>query len=97
MDVIIKPCTKCLFKYYFSKNYFMSFDVNNLLSLPMADRKRIAEKLWSSLDPVNSLSREEEKNIKLLEKRWNNFISGKTKVYAGAEFREAIKEFRKGK
>jgi len=32
----------------------MAIDMNNLLTLPPAERRKIAERLWKSLAPVNS-------------------------------------------
>ena len=73
----------------------MSIDINNLLTLPPAERKLIAEKLWSSLDPVSTISKEDEETIKLLEKRWDNLTKGKSKSYTSTELRMMIEAERK--
>ncbi len=68
----------------------MAIDMNNLLTLPSGERRKIAERLWKSLTPVNSISKEEEKTIALLEKRWQNIQSGKSKIYTSAEMKKMI-------
>ncbi len=57
----------------------MAIDMNNLLALPSGERRKIAERLWKSLAPVNSISKEEEEIIALLEKRWQSIQSGNLK------------------
>ncbi len=68
----------------------MAIDMNNLLTLPPAERRKIAERLWKSLAPVNSISKEEEETIALLEKRWQSIQSGKSKIYTSAEMKKMI-------
>lgn len=63
----------------------MAIDMNELLSLPQGERRKIAEKLLTSLSPntsVDKLSKEEEE---ILQKRWNKYISGKMKFYSSEE------------
>ncbi len=63
----------------------MAIDMNELLSLPQRERRKIAEKLLTSLSPntsVDKLSKEEEE---ILQKRWNKYISGKMKFYSSDE------------
>lgn len=73
----------------------MQIDIDNLLSLPASERKKIAEKLWNSLDPVHSISREDKENIKLLEKRWSEYTEGNSKSYAPLQLRKMIEMERK--
>ena len=73
----------------------MQIDIDNLLSLPASERKKIAEKLWNSLDPVHSISREDKENIKLLEKRWSDYTEGNSKSYAPLQLRKMIEMERK--
>jgi putative addiction module component (TIGR02574 family) len=68
----------------------MAIDMNNLLTLPSGERRKIAERLWKSLAPVNSISKEEEETIALLEKRWQSIQSGKSKIYTSAEMKKMI-------
>ncbi|MEO7315788.1 MAG: addiction module protein [Ginsengibacter sp.] len=68
----------------------MQIDIDNLLSLPASERKKIAEKLWNSLDPVHSISREDKENIKLLENRWIEFTQGTSKSYTSSQLRKMI-------
>lgn len=75
----------------------MQIDINNLLILPSAERKKIAEKLWNSLDPVNGISKEDKATIKLLEKRWNNFEKGNSKSYTSSQIKKMIEMERKNK
>jgi putative addiction module component (TIGR02574 family) len=68
----------------------MAIDMNNLLTLPSGERRKIAERLWKSLTPVNSISNEEQETISLLEKRWQNIQNGKSKIYTSAEMKKMI-------
>jgi putative addiction module component (TIGR02574 family) len=68
----------------------MTVDINQLLSLPQKQRRRIAEKLWDSLSPNNltvKLSKAEES---LLEQRWENYISGKMKFHSSKEMQNKV-------
>ena len=68
----------------------MAVDINQLLSLPQSQRRKIAEKLWDSLAPNNStvkLSKEEEV---ILEQRWESYISGKMKFYSSKEMQRKV-------
>jgi chemotaxis regulatin CheY-phosphate phosphatase CheZ len=63
----------------------VAIDINELLSLPQRERRKIAEKLLTSLSPntsVDKLSKEEEK---ILQKRWDKYVSGQTKFYSSKE------------
>ncbi len=68
----------------------MAIDMNNLLTLTSGERRKIAERLWKSLTPVNSISNEEQETISLLEKRWQNIQNGKSKLYTSAEMKKMI-------
>ncbi len=71
--------------------------MNNLLTLPPGERRKIAERLWKSLAPVSSISKEEEETIALLEKRWQNIQNGKSKIYTSAEMKKMIVQERSKK
>jgi putative addiction module component (TIGR02574 family) len=73
----------------------MTVDINTLLTLPENQRRKIAEKLWDSLSPSYSVSKEDEATVALLEKRWQNIQSGKSVQYSPAEMKTMIQEFRK--
>ncbi|MEO8712393.1 MAG: addiction module protein [Parafilimonas sp.] len=75
----------------------MTVDIDNLLTLPVKERRKIAERLWNSLSPANSISKEEDEIIALLEKRWQNIQSGKSKTYTSAELKKMIEEERNKK
>lgn len=75
----------------------MSVDIDNLLTLPVKERRKIAERLWESLSPVNTISKEEEEIISILEKRWQNIQSGKSKTYTSAQLKKMIVEERNKK
>ncbi|MFP5043107.1 hypothetical protein [Parasediminibacterium sp. JCM 36343] len=47
----------------------MDVDINALLALPQKDKRRIAEKLWDSLLPNNSIVKEDIETINLLENK----------------------------
>jgi putative addiction module component (TIGR02574 family) len=61
----------------------MAVDINQLLSLPPSQRRKIAEKLWDSLSPV---SKDEKKAIALAEKRWADIQSGKSPTIPSSAF-----------
>ncbi|MBC7875476.1 MAG: addiction module protein [Ferruginibacter sp.] len=68
----------------------MAVDINQLLSLPQNQRRKIAEKPWDSLSPNNltvKLSKEEEA---VLEKRWERYISGKMKFHSSKEMQNKV-------
>lgn len=60
----------------------MAVDINKLLSLPQRERRKIAEKLFTSLSPNNSVERLSKEEEQILEKRWNKYVSGKMKFYS---------------
>jgi putative addiction module component (TIGR02574 family) len=68
----------------------MAVSINTLLALPQKERRKIAEKLWGSLSPVQSISREEKDVLALLEKRWKDIESGKSKQYSASEMKKMI-------
>lgn len=73
----------------------MQVDINNLLTLPHVERKKIAEKLWNSLDQANSITKEDKDTINLLEKRWNLFEKGTSKSFTSAQLKKKIEIERK--
>ncbi len=60
----------------------MAIDINKLLSLPQRERRKIAEKLFTSLSPNTSIEKLSKKEEEILEKRWNKYVSGKMKFYS---------------
>lgn len=75
----------------------MPVNINTLLRLPQKERKKIAEALWESLAPVNTLSKEDKEVINLLEKRWENIQSGKSKLYSSRQMKKMINSHRNKK
>jgi putative addiction module component (TIGR02574 family) len=65
----------------------MPVDVNHLLSLPQNQRRKIAEKLWDSLSPNNSIVKLTRQEEIILEQRWEKYISGKMKFYSSKEMK----------
>jgi putative addiction module component (TIGR02574 family) len=68
----------------------MTVNIDQLLSLPQSQRRKIAEKLFNSLSTNNStvkLSKEEEA---ILEKRWDNYITGKMKFSSSKEMHRKV-------
>lgn len=61
----------------------MSVDINQLLSLPQNQRRKIAEKLWDSLSPF---TKDEKKAIALAEQRWLDIKSGKSQTISSSAF-----------
>ena len=68
----------------------MAYNIDELLSLPVGERRKISEKLFSSLPESNSLSEEDKETIKMLDKRWNDIKSGKAKLLTPAQLRAGI-------
>ncbi len=68
----------------------MPVDLNKLLSLPRGQRKIIAEKLFDSLSPNNMFVKISKKEEAILEKRWENYISGKMKFYSSSEMQKKV-------
>ena len=61
----------------------MIVDINQLLSLPQNQRRKIAEKLWDSLSPI---AKDEKKAIALAEQRWQKIKSGKIQSIPSSAF-----------
>ena len=72
----------------------MAYNIDELLSLPVKERRRISEKLFSSLPESNSLTNEDKVVIKLLDNRWDEVKSGKAKLLTPAQLREGIRKAR---
>jgi putative addiction module component (TIGR02574 family) len=68
----------------------MAVDINQLLSLPQNQRRKLAEKLLDSLSPNNSTVKLSKEEITILEQRWETYISGKTKFYSGKEMQKKV-------
>jgi putative addiction module component (TIGR02574 family) len=63
----------------------MAYDINEILALPVRERRKISEKLLSSLPEnkeENTLTKAEKK---ILDERWQNHISGKSKSFTSKE------------
>lgn len=73
----------------------MEVNIETLLALPQRERKKIAEQLWDSLSPTNTLSKEDKKIVDMLDKRWGDLQSGKSKVYSPAEMKDMVANHRK--
>ncbi len=69
----------------------MAYNIDELLLLPVRERRKISEKLFSSLPESNSLTGEDKETIKMLDKRWEEVKSGKAKLLIAAQLRERIK------
>ncbi|HEX3024060.1 MAG TPA: addiction module protein [Chitinophagaceae bacterium] len=65
----------------------MAVDLETLLALPQKQRRKIAEKLWDSLSPNNSISSETKEIIDVLETRRNKIETGKTKLYSSNQLK----------
>ena len=72
----------------------MSVVIDALLALPLKKRRKIAEKLWDSLPEVNSILKEDEELIMLLDKRWKNIEEGKSKLYSTEQMKKMVAEYR---
>lgn len=67
-----------------------SVDMKKLLALPQRERRRIAEKLLESLSVSTTITPLSSTEEKLLEKRWNDYLSGKMKFYSSAEMKKKV-------
>ncbi len=67
-----------------------SVDMKKLLSLPQKERRKIAEKLWDSLAPNKSIVALSAEEKKLLEQRWNKYLSGKMKFYSSSQMQKMV-------
>lgn len=67
-----------------------SVDMKKLLSLPQKERRKIAEKLWDSLAPSKSIAPLSASEKKLLEQRWDKYVSGKMKFYSSTEMKNIV-------
>lgn len=68
----------------------MAYNIDELLALPVRERRKISERILSSL-PENKtelILTNDEKH--LLDERWENHISGKSKSYTSKEMWEKI-------
>ena len=72
----------------------MAYNIDELLSLPVRERRKISEKLFGSLPESNSLTGEEKETIKMLDKRWDEVKSGKAALLTPIQLRAAIKKSR---
>ena len=72
----------------------MAYNIDELLLLPVRERRKISEKLFSSLPESNSLTGEDKETIKILDKRWDEIKSGKAKLFTSAQLRAGIKRSR---
>lgn len=68
----------------------MVVDINQLLSLPQNQRRKIAEKLWDSLSPNNSTVKLSKQEESILEQRWEKYISGKMKFFSSKEMQRKV-------
>ena len=69
----------------------MAYNIDELLSLPVRERRKISEKLFSSLPESNAVTNEDQETIKMLDKRWNEIESGNAKLLTPAQLGERIK------
>ena len=70
----------------------MAYNINELLSLPVRERRKISEKLFSSLPESNALTIEDKETIKMLDERWDEIKSGKAKLLTPAQLSARIKK-----
>ena len=72
----------------------MEYNIDELLLLPVRERRKISEKLFRSLPESNSLTGEDKETIKMLDKIWDEIKSGKAKLITPAQLRSGIKKSR---
>ena len=68
----------------------MPVDLNKLLLLPQKERRKIAEKLFSSLEDNKSVGVLSKDEKILLSKRWEEYLSGKMKFISSVEMKEIV-------
>jgi putative addiction module component (TIGR02574 family) len=67
----------------------MAYNIDELLALPVRERRKISERIISSL-PENKTELILTNDEKRLDERWENHISGKSKSYTSKEMWEKI-------
>ncbi len=67
-----------------------SVDMKKLLALPQRERRKIAEKLLESLSATRKIIPLSSSEEKLLEQRWNDYVSGKMKFYSSEEMKKKV-------
>jgi putative addiction module component (TIGR02574 family) len=72
----------------------MAYNLEELLSLPVRERRKLSEKLFSSLPESNAVTGEDKETIKMLDKRWEEIKSGKAKLLSPAQLKANIKKTR---
>lgn len=72
----------------------MAYNIDELLLLPVRERRKISERLFSSLPETNSLTGEDKEIIKMLDQRWDEIKTGKAKLLTPAQLRAGIKKSR---
>jgi putative addiction module component (TIGR02574 family) len=71
----------------------MSVDIDNLLSLPQKERRKIAEKLWSSLSPTHSFYKTTVEEKKILTDRIKKVKTGKAKFIPAEETHKILQQY----
>jgi putative addiction module component (TIGR02574 family) len=70
----------------------MAYDINEILALPVRERRKISEKLLSSLPENKSLSDNESDLVKELDKRWKMIQEGEVKLLTSTDFKKRLKK-----
>ncbi len=74
----------------------MAYNIDELLALPVRERRKISEKITSSLPENRSELTLTIKEKKLLDQRWQDHVSGKSKSFTSKEMlAEVFKKNRK--
>jgi putative addiction module component (TIGR02574 family) len=69
----------------------MPVDMKALLALPQKERRKIAERLWKSLEEnkAKTVMLTQKEKIEV-EQRWNKYLAGNTSVYTTDEMRKEV-------
>ncbi|MBP6431821.1 MAG: hypothetical protein KA319_08650 [Ferruginibacter sp.] len=70
----------------------MAYDINEILALPVRERRKISEKLLSSLPENKRLSDKESDLVKELDKRWELIQEGEIKLLTSTDFKKRLKK-----
>jgi putative addiction module component (TIGR02574 family) len=72
----------------------MAIQIEELLSLPIEERRSIAEQLLNSLEDEKDTEEESKEVIAMLDNRWDDYVKNKnSSTYSADEFKQKIRNY----
>ncbi len=72
----------------------MAIQIEKLLSLPIEERRLIAEQLLNSLEDESDTDEESKEVIAMLDTRWDDYIKDKnSSTYSATEFKQKLRNY----